>query len=58
MSTFEIKDQTTLNKTALTHVGSYPEKASHIITMLSGPWSAVAIQRLSPLTHMHEMQWQ
>lgn len=58
MSTFKIKDQTTLNKTTLIHVGTYPEKASHIITMLSGPWSAVAIQRLSPLTQMHEMQWQ
>lgn len=39
-------------------VDSYPEKASHIITILFGPWSAVAIQRLSSLTHMHEIEWQ
>lgn len=39
-------------------VGSYPEKESHTITTLSGPWSAVAIQRLSALTHMQEMEWQ
>lgn len=58
ISTFAKKDQTTLNKTTLIHVGSHPEKESHIITILCGPWSPVAIQRLSPLTHMHEMEWQ
>lgn len=58
ISTFAKKDQTTLNKTRLIHVGAYPVKESHIITILFGPWSAVAIQRLSSLTHKHEMEWQ
>lgn len=34
---------------------AHPEKASHTMTKGSGPWSAVATQRLSSLTHRHEM---